>query len=210
MESCFDIRKIPDLARLSTEDPRRRHLAECPRCRGLAEAQALFLAPGDTSDLAGLAQADAELQSRLAATLALPSTAASPLRGRRRWLALAAVLTVCALGLTTGEVLRLRQGKMPRPGENLRGDDALSGVTVAVQEDVLQLTWPDAPTADSYLYIFLGADLAETGRHVGAQAFLALPLEDLPTATTFCQIFAVIRGDTVARSAIVRTPPARE
>ncbi len=210
MESCFDIRKIPDLAELPTEDPRRRHLAECPRCRGLAEAHALFLAPGDTSDLEDLAQADAELQGRLAETWALPSQATSPLRGQRRWLALAAVLAVCALGLTAGEVLRLRQGAMPRLGENLRGGDALSAVTVALQDNVLQFTWPDAPAADSYVFVFLGADLAETGRRTGTQALLALPTVDLPDTTAFCQVFAVSRGDTVARSAIVRTPPARE
>ncbi len=54
------------------------------------------------------------------------------------------------------------------------------------------------------------ADLAETDRRSEAQAFLALPTRDLPTTTAFCQVFAVSRGDTVARSAIVRTPPARE
>ncbi len=210
MERCFDIRQIPDLAALPAADTRRGHLAECPRCRGLAEAHGLFLAPGDTSDLEGLAQADAELQRRLAEAWALPPQAASSMHRRRRWLALAAVLAVCALGLTAGEVLRFRQGMMPQPGENLRGDDTLAEVTVTRQGDLLHFAWTDAPAADSYLVAFLGADLAEINRRVSAQASVAVPTADLPPTAAFCQIFAVTRGDTVARSAIVRIQPARE
>lgn len=209
MESCFDIREIPHLADLAPDDPRRRHLAACPRCRGLAEAQALFLAPGDTSDLSDLAAADTRLQHRLAAAWTGPAAAPAG-RGRRGWLALAAVLAVCALGLTAGEVWRLRTGLAPQPGGHLRGDANQLELTVAAQDGVLRLDWAKAPDADSYLFLFFGADLAETGRRVAKQSLLDLRPVDLPAATEFCQVFALSHGDTLARSTIVRTPPARE
>ncbi len=37
-ENCIDIRDIPNLIGPSEDDPRRRHLNDCPRCRGVAEA----------------------------------------------------------------------------------------------------------------------------------------------------------------------------
>jgi len=84
MENCHDMKELANLAGLPVGDPRRGHLDACPRCRGLAEAQGLFLEPGATSDLDDLAGADAELQRRLGKTWFVPPVAARP-RRRANW-----------------------------------------------------------------------------------------------------------------------------
>lgn len=213
MEHCHEITELADLAGLPAGDPRRRHLESCPRCRGLAAAQGLFLEPGDTSDLEDLGGADAELARRLDPVLAAsPSGAARPARRRGPWYALAAVLAVGAIGLTTSELLRMRDGAGPRVGERLRGAET-AGLEVTVAAANVQIAWPDAPVlpdAGFFVFSLLGPGLEEIGRRVVQQPGFAGPVADLPPATAFCQAFAVSQGDTVARSGIVALRPARE
>lgn len=210
MEHCIDIRDIPNLADLPAGDPRRRHLDACPRCRGLAEAHGLFMEPGATTDLEGLADADVELQRRLTEALAARSTARARSPRRRLWLALAAVLALCAVGLTTTEVLRLRNGAPPRVGERLRGDTEATGLAASTQNGTLHLAWTGAPAADAYVYVLFGADLVEIARHAGPEPTLALATVDLPAAAGFCQALAVSQGDTLARSTLIPILSARE
>jgi len=213
MEHCHEIAELANLAGLPAGDPRRRHLESCPRCRGLAAAQGLFLEPGDTDDLEDLDGAEAELARRLDQVLAAPpATAAGPVRRRGPWYALAAVLAVGAIGLTTGELLQMRGGSAPAVGERLRGEEAIVlKVTVAAAN--VQVTWSDAPLLpDDGFFVFslLGPGLEEVGRRVVQQPGFAGPVAGLPPAAAFCQAFAVSSGDTVARSGIVALRPARE
>ena len=213
MEHCHEIAELADLAGLPAGDPRRSHLDSCPRCRGRAAAQNLFLEPGDTSDLKDLGGADAELARRLDPVLAAsPATAARPARRRGPWYALAAVLAVGAIGLTTTELLRMRGGSAPAVGEHLRGEET-AGLKVTVAAANVQIAWPDAPVlpdAGFFVFSLLGPGLEEVGRRVAQQPGFTGPVADLPAATAFCQAFAVSCGDTVARSGIVALRPARE
>jgi hypothetical protein len=210
MERCYDIRDLPDLASLPADDPRRIHLAVCPKCRGQADALAVFLGPGETSDLEDLASADARLQQRLAAAWVTPAPVVSAQRRRLRWYGLAAVLAVCALGLTTGELLRLRPGIPLRVGDHLRGAEEATGLTVGAQDAVWQATWADAPIADSYVLLWLGNELSTIASVEATKPEFSAPIADLSPDVRFCQAFAVSHGDTLGRSAIVRIQPVRE
>lgn len=210
MERCFNSDEIPDLTRLPPDDPRRHHLAECPHCRNAAAAQALFLAPGDTSDLEDLAAVDRRLQERLDAVLvpALPATASR--RKRQGWYALAAMLAVCALGLTATDLLRLRDGALPRVGERVRGEDQSTDLSVTNADGNFRFTWTGAPDAESYAFVWLGTDLKAIEATTLHEPRLTAAPADLPPAARFCQVYAVSQGDTIARSAIVRARPDRK
>ena len=210
MEHCYEPGHLPDPSDLPADDPRRRHLETCPRCRGRVAARELFLTPGDTGDLEGLAAADAELARRLEAALARPTQAAGVSSRRRFWYALAAILALGTVGLTVSEIQRLREGSLPRVGERLRGDEPATQVEVTAGEQGLRLSWAAAPPAETYLFRFLGADLADVGQRVASRSSLALAVSDLPAGGVFCQVFALSHGDTLARSAIVRIQPQRE
>ncbi|MCP4574061.1 MAG: hypothetical protein GY838_17005 [bacterium] len=210
MEHCHPMNELADLAGLPTGDPRRRHLEDCPRCRGLAAAQGLFLEPGDTSDLPDLVAADAELAGRLQSALATPPGAVTrPTRRRANWYALAAVLAVCAVGLTASELWRGPGGTGPRVGEYVRGDEAV-GLAVTTGEGFLRCDWPAAPEAETFVFALLDAGLAEVERHQEVRPGFEKSVTDLPATAVYCQAFAVSRGDTIARSGIVALRPARE
>ena len=211
MECRRDIQEIANLAGLPLDDPRRRHLDECPRCRGLAEAQALFLQPGDTDDLDALGTADALLQERLASALDQQPARSGRPRRRRLWLAAAAVLAVCAVGLAADDLLRRRLLAPPQVGERLRGDEQTDDLIVTSRGGALHLTWSSAPAADTYRFVFLDAASHEIGGRTvdpatGGQAACEISREDLPGAVRFYQVYAISYGDTVARSSIVPAP----
>lgn len=208
-DRCFEPHELQDAAGWDSGDARRRHLEACARCRGTAHALGVFMEPGETSYLEGLATANAELEARLAADLGTRS--AAPVAPRRRWpaLALAAVLALCAVGITTSEVLRSRRAELPVPGQGLRGDAAATGVTVHRTPGELRLRWDGAPTSDSMVYLFLDDGLGELGRRA-SDDLLILPEDDPLASAPFCQALAVAEGDTVGRSSIVRLTAGRE
>ena len=211
MECRRDIQEIANLSGLPADDPRRRHLDECPRCRGLAEAQALFLQPGDTDDLDGLGASDAQLQERLASALSQPPARTGRVRRRRLWLAAAAVLAVCAIGLAADDLLRQRLLAPPQVGERLRGTESASDLILTSGDGRLHLTWPTAPAADTYRFVFFDAASHEIGgrsvEHTADEPVTCeLRREDLPAAVRFYQVYAISYGDTVARSSMVPAP----
>lgn len=209
MERCYETHEIPELTGLAEDDPRRRHLAACPRCRALAQAYAEFMTPGDPTDLENLADLDAELARRLEWTLASSPAPVTRVRRRRSWMAAAAVLALCALGLAAGDLLRLRGGDLPSAGNHMRGEVASSGLVVTDTGDGYVLTWPDAPESELVVYVFLGDSMEEIGRRT-AGGELVLAADDPLARATYCQALAVAEGDTLARSSIVRLHPARE
>jgi hypothetical protein len=209
-ERCHDPADLVDLAGLPPGDPRRGHLETCPRCRGLAEAQGLFLEPGDTSDLPDLAAADAELAARLETALAAePARTIRPERRRAPWYALAAALALCALGVATADLLDLRLGGGPRVGERIRGG-ATADLLVTADDGVLHGAWADAPTADSYVLELLDADLTTIDRREVAGPEFTQPIADLPPGAAYCRLAAVSSGDVLARSGLVAFDPAGE
>ena len=209
-DQCLDPGEIGEIAGLPADDPRRRHLDTCPHCRGLARALDIFLEPGNTSDLGDVAGADAELQARLATAIPGRSTGTNPSTSRR-WpmLAMAAVLALCALGLTATEILRQRDSALPQLDRRQRGDSRDTRLIVVRTTNGLHIAWPGIPAADEVVYVFLSDDMDELGRHV-APGVLQLAVGDQLSAATYCQAFAVLQGDTVGRSGITGLMTNRE
>ncbi len=116
-------------------------------------------------------------------------------------MALAAVLALCAVGLTTSELLQLRDGDLPEVGRHQRGGSQADGLTVVSTAGGIQLAWSEAPMADTIVYVFMSADMAEVGRRTAPGA-LQLVTDDSLAAASYCQAFAVLQGDTVGRSSI--------
>ncbi len=209
---CPDPLELAVIVRLPFDDPRRRHLDTCSRCRGLVKAMDLFLEPGNTSDLENLTEADSELEIRLAS--ALPPEHGLPSRSRRRrsvlGLGLAAVLALFAVGLSIDEFLHSNDDAILETGHHQRGAQFAEGVKVSETEGGMRLAWPDNSTADAVVYIFFSHDMTELDRRV-TPGILVLSVNDpLLSEASFCQALAVAQGDTVGRSEIFSLAPGRE
>lgn len=207
-DQCLDALELDEIIRLPQDDPRRRHVDGCPRCRGLARALGIFLEPGDASDLKDLGGADSELKSRLASVLPFPKRT-SPRPGRRIGMAVAAVLALCAVGLGTSELLRTQDGALPETGQYQRGGGFSGSASASATADGVRLDWSDAPPAESIVYIFLSTEMSELGRRESPGA-LDLDLNDPLARAPFFQALAIVRGDTVGRSGISRLTPTPE
>ena len=206
---CFDPQDLDRIVRLPVDDPRRRHVDDCARCRGLLKAMETFLDPGNTSDLPDLATADAELSARL--ERAMSGRRRSGLRPRRRQagLAVAAALALCAVGLATSDFLRLGVTEAPVPGQYERGASSGSEVAMTPHANGIHLNWPEASEAESIVYVFLTAEMSELGRALASGPLIVA--EDDPLARAeFCQALAVAQGDTIGRSTITRLSPNPE
>ncbi len=163
-EPCLTATELPDVLALPDHDPRRRHLATCPRCRALGHAYAEFLDPSSCPD-PDLDDADARLARRLSASLqaemansrafgergdlfAPPGGDDGARRGRRARLAWAgrpaarpallaavAVLVACAGILSVRELALQRQARLPA------GAAAGAGAVRGAAVDSTQARW---------------------------------------------------------------------
>lgn len=197
---CPDLLELDQILALPDADPRRQHVDACPECRGRLEAMELFLDPGETPELEGLAAADAQLADRLDRS-ARPARRTGAPRARRFGLALAAVLAVVAVGLTTSELLRTGSLDPVSPGQHLRGRAGPASVTVTASRDGIALAWPAAPVADQILYVFFAGDMTEIGRRAADEALVLAP-DDPMAGAAYCQAVALVQGDVIARSGI--------
>lgn len=217
-EHCPEPVDIERILGLPREDPRRRHLEACPRCRNLARAYAEFLDPGPLDASVDLAEADAELARRLALTLpaAAPRPAARPRRLGRllEWptrpanalrLAAGAALALAGLLLLT-DPARHRDIELPERRGELRGDETELLTAVFLPAGV-ELRW-SPPAADREAIVLLfDAELAELARiPMGRADRLLLSNERLGAGIVYAQALFTAEGDTLARSVIIDLP----
>ena len=206
-ESCAYSSRFAELVELPQDDPFWSHARECPDCRGMLAAYALFQDPpavGSGAD--DLAEDEARLAARLEEQLDMRPV----VKGRRpgrwgrpgTWYALAAVL-LAACGLSwwgAGPTLE-ESAPGPVPGV-LRGEgDGGTGYSAHLADGRLQVMQPEEYGGPALL-VLLDADLAEMGRLelTGAEESLELAPGVRPT---FVQIFHLDRGDTVGRSPVL-------
>jgi len=175
---CVDVEQIEVLLALSDDDPRRRHLDECPRCKPILTSYLAFL---EADDAAGADPADAE--SRLAGYLeAITGHSPAPrtetvaendgfISKLTRALFLRPVWAAAALVVVAAGILWWSPWSQPQ--RVLR--DAPQGVTGAgtpldlhapqIQRGgVILLTWEPLEGADEYQVRLYGEDLAEIVR----------------------------------------------
>lgn len=87
-EPCFSIERLGELIDLPEEDPRRRHLGECPRCRALFAAYAEFRDPGTDFPADDVADAEKRMREALRRAIEGPveagkGPARTPFPGRK-------------------------------------------------------------------------------------------------------------------------------
>jgi len=221
-DGCLQPEEIAAALAAESDDPRRRHLAECAWCQALQASYELF---GNTDDLpadADLTSAEKQLDSFLQREIAGrtdPATApgqvvplpVQPVRRNRR--SLAAIWAVAAvLVVVVGLFLqRDRDGSDPRR-INLRSEVISEQITLqlAVPEvqadgDIL-LAWTALAAASSYELLLLDGEQQEVERLVaGSDTTLLLAagmlslLEDRPSPW-FVRVIALGDGDELARS----------
>lgn len=215
-ESCPTVEVLADLAALPADDPRRRHVQDCPRCRARLLDYQDFLAGGAPVSAASLEDAldrlDAALRDATAdpgPAPALPRREALPLRPVwRATLALAAVLLLAVA------VTPLLRDALDRGGpRELRLRGQTPTVALALQparwtaDGALVLGWSPVPGADAYTVHLLDAALNPLGaRDAGAGTQLTLDAAALrallPDGGDFMvwQVEALSGGDPLAMS----------
>jgi len=221
---CLPPEELEAIGTLPADDPRRRHLEHCPRCRTLARRYRQFVDPAPLPAAAGGAAAGRELSRRL--HLAIPELApvgeanhrgrdtADPGRSHiwrrpaRPLLAIAAVL-VCCLGLLA---LRhqLSEPQTRGPADApvlLRGDpNAPPLLTVTREPAGVRLAWQTPAGTDKAVVVLLDERFQETARlTAGAGGALVLAAGQIGAAR-YARVLFEDRGDVVAMTRTVALP----
>lgn len=222
-ERCAAMEDLAALLKLPPQDPRRRHLDGCPRCRARVVTFLEFTeAPNDVPrDL--LLDAETKLDAALRRELALGGDprgedAAAPFR---RWLASLTLprsgfAWVGAAAVVVAVVAAVRIFA-PRPEEPflLRGSEehVAPGASTALAlravpaEGGVDLSWSAVPGADAYEVRIYGTNLEEIVRlRPTPEARLILKRTDLPVsaapgAVVLWKVVALRDGDPLSESA---------
>jgi len=234
-KECYPVEALADVDRWAADDPRRRHLADCPRCRArLAEYRSFVAAvapsgadPDDADRrlTAFLVRAAADERMAAAAGPAASPEVQLPARRPRRPLRVpfwrpalaAAAVVVGLLGIWRavdtgwqGGGERVLRGESPAPA----AAPILQPVS-ALPDGRWQLAWSAVEGADSYTVVLHAADLTEVSRlEAGTRTTLALarpPAASSPPGRAPSLWRVVVRrgGDTLASSALAPLEPAR-
>jgi len=219
-EGCYPIERLGEIAELAADDPRRGHLANCPRCRARLAAYERFLSQEDPPKGLDLASAEARLASVLQAEIGAGATpAAGPVAraddavvrpewwrwSGMRWAAALAAMLAVAVGLT---VFTDRSDDWLREPV-LRGDEDAAAEAFAPTAETLDgggvlLTWQAVPEAECYRVLLFGADLLEVARwETGVETELSLGPNELAKAV-YWRVVALRGGDTLQQAAVLK------
>jgi hypothetical protein len=219
MERCLPPEDLARILALPADDPARRHVDGCPRCRTLARRFQDFLAPSPLPPAAGATAAGKELRQRLDAALPGPrmligqrwkpgSGTGGPARSLRRrparpWYAMAAVLVLAVGFLAIRHQLLAPDGLPGGQAPVLRGGQTQPEAPRLLEDsDGIKLTWQPHPETDRAVIVVLDGDLgeitrlpvADTGQHRFAPA--GTP-EALPPQGRYLRVRFTLAGDVV-------------
>jgi hypothetical protein len=224
---CIPLEELAVLAELPASDPRRAHVAQCPRCGALLDAYARFLEPGADADAAHVAAADVRLSEFLARTIgapASPAAAPAPARATARteprtswWSALFAPAMRPALGFVVAAIVLGGIVVWPRragrgPVDTLRGGSQRAAVPTLRITDAtlgvagLRLAWDPVADADAYEVRVYSDALAEIARlNANGDTMLivppsALPFRPVPGQSLLVRVDARRHGEVIASS----------
>jgi len=220
---CLPLEELALVAELPASDPRRAHVATCPRCGALVDAYTRFAEPGADADAPHVAAADARLSEFLAKTIGVaPAAAPAPtLRPAPReswWAALFAPAMRPALGFVVAAIVLGGIVVWPRlaehgPTDTLRGGprhpDAptLLVRSAGLHVDGLHIAWSAVPGADAYEVRVFSDGLAEIARlDANGDTVLtvppsALPFRASPGQSLLVRVDARAHGTVIASSA---------
>lgn len=209
-KACIDIGRIAQVAELSADDPIRRHVESCPRCRNLLRSYRSFV---DAEPVEGFAiggarrQLDALIDSKVGVDATPgPSRFSVFLRGlvRPAPLLTAVVVVVAVVALWQ------HQSREPE-GVNLRDEPAANYMTLAPSElrpdGSIRLSWGTVTGADAYQVRVYGPGLTEIYRCPDtAETAVVINRSDLPndlppTLDLVWRVYALKDGDVIQISA---------
>jgi hypothetical protein len=208
---CIDSERIAEVVNLPVDDPIRRHVDECPRCRNLLRSYLSFM---DATPVEGFPidaarrHLDALIDAKVGAGAA-PGPA-SRFSALLRGLARPVPLLAAVAAVTVVAVVVWQQSRGPE-GVNLREEPAANHMTLAPAEvradGSVHLSWDAVPGADSYqvrVYgpglteIYRSADVTDTSVVVDRSA---LPSDLPPTLDLMWRVYALQAGDVIQTSA---------
>lgn len=227
-DRCIPVELLEEASQRPSDDPGRRHLETCPRCRArLAELED-FLRRTPAPPEARPGEARLELQQWLDTQLLAPAPVrARPLPvARRRWQPwaaspgwrLAAVAAAVVVAAGTWAVLR---PQAPVPGAAVRGEGGAPRGGMSREIFALSLEpesgagvrvrWAPVVGADRYEVTVHAPDLSVLARFdAGDRTVATVPdslLGGLPgRPATLLRVHALRLGDELARSGFVRLP----
>lgn len=164
---CIPLEELAAVAELPASDPRRAHVATCPRCGALLGAYARFMEPGADAEAPHVATADARLSEFLERTIrAAPAPVVMPMARPAAprspwWATLLAPALRPALGFVVAAIVVGGVVLWPRhaehgPSQVLRGgsDDANAPLlrvrSAGLDVDGLHVAWSAVSGADEY------------------------------------------------------------
>jgi hypothetical protein len=201
VERCLEVEELADVLASGTDDPRRGHLDQCPRCQALVAEYEGFMAVDDGQ--AGLSTAE---MARLDQTL--PPAENRILRLPRWLVAVPAAAAVLALFFALPQDRPVAPDPAVMRGE-VQPDTLLvpHGVKVGADGRVL-FSWDPSPQADSYVVELLGGDLGELARIQTGTASVEVAPETVqkPEPTRFWRVTGFKKGDPVIRSGLREFP----
>jgi len=217
---CIPLEELAAVAELPASDPRRAHVAQCPRCGALLDAYARFLEPGAEADAAHVAAADTRLSEFLARTLGAPAPARAPARTAPRtswWAALFAPAMRPALGFVMAAIVLGGIVVWPRlagrgPADALRGGSQRATVPTLRITDAtlgvagLRMAWESVADADAYEVRIYSDALAEIARlNANGDTMLIVPPSELsfrpvPGQPLLVRVDARRHGEVIASS----------
>jgi hypothetical protein len=197
------------------DDPRRRHLAACPRCRALAREYHAFMSPPALPAAARGEWAAGVLSRRLAQEIGTPGGVILPLHSRRSRVTLpsralwatAAILLVCGGLFLARDLSRELNPRVPAGPAILRGEsDVLPtlNVTPAATPGAWQLAWSLPAGAEASVVVLYDAALREVGRRdLGAAQAITIDPHAWPAAggAAYAGVMFLAGGDEVGRCA---------
>ncbi len=220
MTRCYEPEEIGAVLDLPADDPARRHLDTCPRCRNLALAYYQYVEGKDVNgEDMGTVRPDADLQRRLALAFAARNAGNGNGNGARTtrpggtpwvlWLSAAVALAALVILLITGNAVR--DGRHGAAGRGaLRGEDPNAGLVAVTGPDGLRLTWRTGRRASTYVIAFYDQDMRRIGWTEVLGGSLQMAPDDPLAAAPYCRMMRVVDGDTVSRSELVAPAPAKE
>jgi hypothetical protein len=224
---CIPLEELAAVADLPASDPRRAHVAQCPRCGALLDAYARFLEPGAEADAAPVGAADVRLSEFLARTIGVPATPAAtpaPARAPARtapraswWAALFAPAMRPALGFVVAAIVLGGIVVWPRlagrgPTDALRGGSQRTAVLTLRITDAtlgvegLRMAWDPVAEADTYEVRVYSDALAEIARlNANGDTMLIVPPSELsfrpvPGQSLLVRVDARRQGEVIASS----------
>jgi hypothetical protein len=218
-DGCFRLDELESVLDLDPDDPRRRHLADCPVCRARLAAYRAFIAEGPPQAGSEPGRAEAELGVFLERMIrgGVETQTGDGFMARLRARRLPKRILVPGMAVAAAAVVILIIALHPfsngdgRHPASLRGVDSPTAVALSVQpavvgEGTVTFSWTRLPGSDRYEVRLFDTKLELIARfEAGRDTSLVLRADVLPKADgpLFWRVMAFRGGDEIARSRLL-------